>query len=87
MCRWETTVPVRVKVAAALSHTGEAYWRDFGIDACIAPLVKALQEAGIDMLASCCGHGKADGYIWLADGRMLIITTKEKADSYFGWES
>lgn len=73
MCQWGTSEPVWVKIDASLSHTGGDYWREMGIDACIAPLVRALQEGGIDMLASCCGHGKADGYIWLADGRMLII--------------
>ena len=74
MCQWGNTVPVRVKVSSGQSHTGEAYWRDYDIDACIAPLVKAFQDGGIDMLASCCGHGKADGYIWLADGRILTIS-------------
>ncbi len=71
MC--ETTVPVRVKVPADLSHTGEPLWRDYGIDACIAPLVIALQAGGIDMRGSCCGHGKRDGEILLADGRVLIV--------------
>lgn len=73
MCKHGTDVLVRVKVAAHLSSTGEEKWREFGIDACIAPIVKALQDGGIDMLASCCGHGKADGRIDLADGRVLTI--------------
>lgn len=73
MCRWGTGTPVRVKIAAHLSSTGEVKWRDFPIDSCIAPIVKALQEGGIGMLASCCGHGKGDGRIDLADGRVLVI--------------
>lgn len=73
MCKWGTDTQVRVKVAAHLSSTGEEKWRDFGIDSCIAPIVKALQEGGIDMLGSCCGHGKTTGWIDLADGRRLEI--------------
>jgi hypothetical protein len=73
MCQWGTDTIVRVKIAPHLSHTGEAYWKEVGVDSCIADLVRALQEGGIDMLASCCGHGQRDGEIILADGRQLII--------------
>lgn len=79
MCNWGTDKIVRVWVDASLSHTGEAYWRDFGIDACIADIVEALQAAGINMFSSCCGHGKADGEILLADGRILVIKHPEAA--------
>jgi hypothetical protein len=75
MCEHGTHEMVRVKIPADLSHTGEARWKDCGIDACIAPLVRALQEGGIDMRASCCGHGKTHGTIDLADGRRLVIQT------------
>ena len=74
MCKWGDTVSVRVKIAADLSHTGEARWRDMGIDRCIAGLVRALQEAGIDMRGSCCGHGKGPGEIALQDGRTLHVS-------------
>lgn len=74
MCRPAIdTVTVRVKVAADLSHTGKARWKDAAIDACIAPLVAALQAAGIDMRSSCCGHGSGLVEILLADGRRLVI--------------
>lgn len=80
MCEHGNETLVRVKIAPHLSHTGKALWRDFGIDSCIAPVVKALQDGGIDMLASCCGHGKAEGRIDLCDGRTLVIVnqTQEK---------
>lgn len=55
---------------------------DFGIDACIASLVKAIQEGGIDMLGSCCGHGKREGHIWLADGRGLLVLSPEDNRRY-----
>jgi hypothetical protein len=73
MCKWGTDVLVRVKIPADLSHTGATYWREMGIDACIAPLVKALQAGGIDMRGSCCGHGKGPGNIHLQDGRQLVV--------------
>jgi hypothetical protein len=61
-----------VKIPADLSHSGEAYWKDAEIDACIADIVEALQQAGIDMRTSCCGHG-GWGEIVLQDGRVLMI--------------
>lgn len=42
-------------------------------DPCIAPIVKALNEAGIPTVASCCGHGERPGNIALRDGRELIL--------------
>jgi len=80
MCQDRDSVSVRVRIAARLSHTGEAYWRDMRIDRCIAPIVAALQAANIDMLASCCGHGKTSGRIDLADGRVLTIEMTENED-------
>jgi hypothetical protein len=73
MCKWGTDKVVRVKIVAKLSHTGKAYWKDAKIDTCITDIVQALQTGGIDMTASCCGHGNGDGIICLADGRVLII--------------
>lgn len=43
------------------------------IDTCIHKLVLALNEAGIETFASCCGHGIQAGSILLEDGRELII--------------
>ena len=62
-----------VKISAPLSHTGTEYERTVLIDSCIADIVAALQSAGINMLASCCGHGKGLGRIDLADGRIIQI--------------
>ena len=75
MCKWGTTEKVLVKIPTGLSCTGEEEWREMGIDSCIAPLVKALQESGIDMRSSCCGHGRPLGDIYLQDGRILLIDT------------
>jgi hypothetical protein len=71
MC--DEKVKLRLKMPADLSRTGKVYTRDVPIDACIAPLVDALNKAGILTRQSCCGHGKAYGFIELQDGRTLII--------------
>ena len=47
--------------------------RDFPIDPCIAPIVKALNDAGIPTAATCCWHGAVMGNIWLKDGRVLAL--------------
>ncbi len=43
------------------------------IDWCIHHIVAALNAGGVETVACCCGHGKQDGRIDLADGRVLII--------------
>jgi len=76
----ELPILIKVKIPADLSSTGEEKWKMAQIDACIVPIVKALQEGGIDMRGSCCGHGIIDGDIHLQDGRILII--KKDGDKY-----
>ena len=43
------------------------------IDWCIHRIVAALNAGGVETVASCCGHGRKDGNIVLADGRTLVI--------------
>jgi len=76
MCDHGEEVLVRVKIPADLACDGVEKWKECGIDACIAPLVQALQTAGIDMRGSCCGHGTQPGSIQLADGSGLLILPK-----------
>lgn len=73
MCNWGTHERVWVFIPAELSHRGKTYWGWKDIDACIAPIVRALTEAGLLTIGSCCGHGKGDGSIVLANGRTLRI--------------
>jgi hypothetical protein len=73
MCDHGDTVALRVLVPANLSHTGAARWATKDIDRCIAPIVDALNTAGIFTANSCCGHGERDGEIILQDGRTIII--------------
>ncbi len=72
MCAWGTTTDVRVLIAADLAAEGVATWKEKPIDACIAPLVAALQVGRINMHGSCCGHGKGDGEILLAAYALAI---------------
>ena len=75
MCKWGDTVIVEIKGIPQ------------GIDRCIAPIVNALNMAGLETVASCCGHGKRPGIIALRDGReILIMPTYEdsrKVDKLF----
>jgi len=79
----EKPVAVMVKIPADLSHTGKVIWKYAQIDACIAPIVAALQKAGVDMRGSCCGHGNGEGNIQLQDGRSLIILSPKQAEDYY----
>lgn len=79
MCTHGDTVPVNVLIPADLSCTGKMKWKEVQIDRCIAVLVGILSWGYILMRGSCCGHGKADGYIELQDGRRLVIKDPESA--------
>lgn len=78
MCELGNDVMLKVKMSAKRSYTGKERWDIRGIDKCIAPIIKALTEAGIYTDGCCCGHRKKTGYIILHDGRILIILDNEK---------
>jgi hypothetical protein len=46
------------------------------VDWCIHQIVAALNAAGVETVASCCGHGKMDGRIDLKDGRVLNVRSQ-----------
>lgn len=68
MCDQHSTVLVHIPGATSRGHLGQ----ERAIDECIAPVVDALNRAGVPTLASCCGHGGI-GSIILEDGRELVI--------------
>lgn len=43
------------------------------VDSCIADVVVALNRGGVPTVGSCCGHETYDGFVQLADGRLLLI--------------
>ncbi len=72
MCEWHGgsyagNLPVRLARPRA-NGLRVAY-----VDLCIQPIVQALNDAGLQTLASCCGHGRRPGSIVLEDGRELLI--------------
>lgn len=73
MCEWGMTEQMWLTIPAPLSHTGKDELKLVGVDKCIAPMVRALNDAGISTVASCCGHGKQPGRISLRDGRDIFI--------------
>ena len=73
MCEHGNDVVLFVPIPASLSYTGEFRWDWKGVDECIAPIVNALNMAGIYTSSSCCGHGKQCGIISLHDGRLIEI--------------
>ena len=82
MCKWGTIEKVKLmeiysglnseQYKIYLKKTGLREGEEF-IDSCIVPLVQALNNGGIKTTASCCGHGKTFGDIWLQDRILLII--------------
>lgn len=82
MCKWGTDTLLLVPMPANLSHTGEFRWAVKGVDSCIAPIVQALNDAGIYTSGCCCGHGKAPGNIHLHDGRIIEISSPDTPDPY-----
>lgn len=81
-CPCGQTQDVAVLIPADLSCIGYSRFKSAALDKCIAPLVRALQHAGINMRSSCCGHGIGEGEITLDDGRLLIILSPEQANKY-----
>lgn len=79
-CKWGITLPVEVTIAAEHSYTGEERQATKPIDSCIALIVDALNRAGIVTEGSCCGHGKADGWVVLSDGRKLTISENDRTN-------
>jgi hypothetical protein len=61
MCERGTTVPMPIG------------GRVIDVDACLAPIVAALNAGGVRTLASCCGHGVRPGVIALEDGVELLV--------------
>lgn len=66
-------ISVHVPIPANLSHTRKSRWVMKPVDACIAPIVKALIDGGVLTSGACCGHGEGGGSIILQDGRELRV--------------
>lgn len=73
MCKWGKHVVVKLTKSDYNDRSVA------NIDSCIAPLVQALNDAGIKTVASCCGHGKGLSNIVLGDRRELFISPNYEA--------
>jgi len=73
MCKHGDVVILRVPISDLMSHTGSHRWAYKDVDRCIAPIVQALNDAGIYTSGACCGHGENLGSILLRDGREVIV--------------
>ena len=83
VCEYGNIKNQRVKINAKNSHTGAERFDVKPVDSCIAPIVKALNDAEIWTTGCCCGHGNEDGFISLYDGTNLVI----KRDYFFNEDS
>lgn len=73
MCEHGTHVEVENLRAGGNHPEFPLHYRTWKIDACIAPIVKALNDGGVETVQSCCGHGRTPGRIDLTDGRILVM--------------
>jgi len=82
MCKWGTVTKVKFCKPKTKIKTRkmEGY-----VDSCIAPIVQALNNAGIRTLASCCGHGHIPGNIILEvnDKALIIFSSWKNAYKYY----
>lgn len=62
-----------VCIPVHLSYKKQQYWGIKEVDACLAPVVNALNKLGCLTASCCCGHGVSKGSIILHDG--VVITT------------
>jgi hypothetical protein len=79
----EKQTSMLVKIPAKYASNGQEKLKLVGIDYCIAPLIKVLNDGGISTVACCCGHGKNHGVISLQDGRELIIMSVKEREQHF----
>lgn len=73
MCKWGDQELCLVPIPAELSHNDKFHWSLKGVDTCLAPVVNALNAAGVYTSNCCCGHGSGEGAIFLHDGRVLVV--------------
>lgn len=75
MCKHDDTVPMYLP-----TEHGNG-WKLRPVDRCIAPLVAALRTAGYETVGSCCGHGKSDPHVLLADGRRVTLLDRPSKEA------
>lgn len=72
MCEWGTYENCTVWICAKDSPSGEGFWANKPVDACLAPLINAFNDLGFLTRSCCCGHGKRPFSIVFHNGFELI---------------
>jgi hypothetical protein len=72
MCEWGTSKTVHCPAGFSGKNPNR---QQVPVDACIADIVRALNEGGVLTIACCCGHGKGPGSVLLSDGRTITISS------------
>lgn len=65
MCEWS-----QKEKSSVLTPDG---MKEIWIDSCLKPIIEGLGKAGIATVGCCCGHGRENPTILLADGRVIYI--------------
>ena len=66
MCKWGDRT--KVKVIRRANPFVKDGWHEISVDSCMAPFVQKLNNDGVVTLQCCCGHGKYEAEIWIAEG-------------------
>jgi len=80
MCEWGNVETMEIVASSEYAADGEVHKKTIDVDSCIAPIVRALNEAGIKTIASCCGHGERVGIITLERGRNLLVLPDDSTE-------
>lgn len=72
MCKWHGGT-YKGNLPVTLHHPRSDGIQTVSVDACIQTLVQAINNAGIQTLNSCCGHGQQPGWVAFEDGRHILI--------------
>ena len=78
MCEHDPTYERQARIR--LHHTTARGRVEAACDPCLAPLVQALNDIGLQTVASCCGHGHQPPSIALEDGRWLLLVDRATAE-------
>ena len=67
MCAWGINRPVTLAYQMLVSGRTEV-----DVDACLAPLIQALNDAGVQTVGCCCGHGRGQGSVLIQQDARII---------------
>lgn len=82
MCKWGTTLPIRV--IRKNNHLNEDGWHEIEVDACIAEYVQHMNNLGIITINCCCGHFKSPPSVLVdSQSESLMIQYRYSFSRYY----